>query len=149
MYIVNMEYNLNNLSGRLVQCMTSNFNSVLSVTEMGRVYCTVRLNLKKNGTAGFKSVSRRSWLLLQPTRFKLVKLEPFLSTQPKCFLTIHVSCVRKIRVLRLLFKATNLHDWNVFIFIPVLSEGRADEVCKLSDNMMLSVSSVCSSTVSP
>lgn len=36
---------LYNLSGRLVQCISSDFNSVVSVIEMGRVYCAVRLNL--------------------------------------------------------------------------------------------------------
>jgi hypothetical protein len=53
MYIVNREYSLKNLSGRLVQCVSLNFNSVVSVTKMRRVYCAVRLNLKKNETAGF------------------------------------------------------------------------------------------------
>jgi len=45
MYIVNREYNLKNLSGRLVHCISSDFNSVVSVIEMGRVYCAVGLNL--------------------------------------------------------------------------------------------------------
>lgn len=39
--IVNMEYSFKNLSGRLVL----SFKSVVSVTEMGRVYCVVRMNL--------------------------------------------------------------------------------------------------------
>jgi hypothetical protein len=49
MYIVNRECSLKNLSGRSVQCMSTNFNSVASVTKMERVYCAVRLNLKITG----------------------------------------------------------------------------------------------------
>ena len=100
----------------------------------------------KNGTAPFKSVLRWSWLLLQPIWFKLIN--PLLSIQSNCFLIIHVSCIKEIRGLRLLFKAASLRDWNIFISIPVLSGGRADEVCKFSDNIMLPVSFVNSSTVS-
>ena len=46
MYIVNREYSLKNLSGRLVH-MSSKFNSVVSVSKIDRGYCAVRLNLKK------------------------------------------------------------------------------------------------------
>jgi hypothetical protein len=109
MYIVNREYNLKNLSRRMVRCMSSNFKLSSACNQDGKGLLRGTAESLKNGTAGFKFVSRRSRLLLQPTQFKLINLKPLLSTPKNCYLTIHVSCIKEIRVLRLLFEATSLH----------------------------------------